>query len=218
VVTASRLPLLPPESLTEEQTALYRAITRGRRSAGARLFEITGSAGELLGPFSAMIVHPTIGAPLQRLGEALRYDSTLPPSVREISIVTVAAELGSEYEWYAHSAVARSLGVPEYVLEELRTGGQPRELSQEEECACALSRGLLRRNRLSEAEYLRLRAVLAEKWIIEVASIVGYYSLLAGLLQTFEVGLPCGVPTSFEEPPDEDRQRRRLAGSHGGDG
>ncbi len=104
---------------------MYDAITGGPRTAGPTLFELTDEAGALNGPFNAMLVSPQVGNALQQLGAAIRYQSGLSGRIRELAILMVASHWGSEFERYAHEPVARSVGVRESEIEDLRDGRTP---------------------------------------------------------------------------------------------
>jgi len=192
-----RLPLLPPDQLDEAQWAVYAAITGGRRADGPRLFETTGVHGELLGPFAAMVAQPAVGQPLQRLGEALRYETSLPPLTREVVILSVAAHRRSEYEWYAHAAVARDMGMSDATLESVRTRELPSELDDGTEAVWRLVALLLRQDPVDDDIYTAAQAVCGTAGVVEVVTLVGYYSLLAQLLDVFQLGLPDGCRPVF---------------------
>ena len=104
----SRLALLPPAGLDDAQVALYDVIARGRRAGGESQFMLTHEDGSLTGPFNAMLYAPHLGQALQAVGEAIRFDSSIPPRGRELAILTVASHWRSDFEWYAHEAAGTS--------------------------------------------------------------------------------------------------------------
>jgi len=197
---SERLPPQRPEELSERQLEVFRAITQGPRSSGPRLFDITGPHGQLLGPFGAMVAHPEIGDPLQELGAALRYKTSLPDVAREVVILTVAVHHRSEYEWYAHAAVARHIGLPAEVVDALREGGEPRGLDEGGRCAWRLAVSLLRPEPVGDDLFAAVESALGSTGVIEVTALVGYYSLLAQLIEVFRLGPPEGVPAQLGGP------------------
>jgi 4-carboxymuconolactone decarboxylase len=189
-LVSDRLPPRRPDQLNGRQRSVYASITTGRRADGPKLFETTGPDGELLGPFAAMVAHPVIGEPLQRLGEALRYETSLPATAREVVILTVAAHHRSEYEWYAHAAVARHIGLPAEVVEALRSGEAPPGVDDATRAAWHLAGAQLRRDRLSDEDFAAAESGLGSTGIVEVTALVGYYSLLAQLIDVFQLVPP----------------------------
>jgi 4-carboxymuconolactone decarboxylase len=122
VTPGARIPKLAPSDLDDEQRALYDAITGGRRAQGPQLFRLTDSEGRLEGPFNAFLLQPRLGSALQALGSSVRYDTGLDDRCREIAILVVAAHWASDFEWYAHEAIARSVGLTDAELAAIRDG------------------------------------------------------------------------------------------------
>lgn len=193
----SRLSQPTPEELSAEQRAVYDAIVGGKRSSGPRLFELTAADGSLHGPFNAMLMSPELGGALQRVGEVLRYESTLPASVRELVILMVSCDWKCEFEWYAHSAVARHIGMPERTLDRLRAGERPDDLTDEESVAYDVCTALSRDRALDDDLYLRAREVYDERAVTELVFLFGYYTTLAAALNAFAVSPPPGAAPVF---------------------
>ncbi|SDR16359.1 carboxymuconolactone decarboxylase family protein [Thermostaphylospora chromogena] len=180
-----RLPGLPPDRLTGEQRAVYDAIAKGRRAEGPQLFPLTEEDGRLRGPFNAMLLSPPVGGALQALGSALRYESDLTARERELAILVVAAHWGSAFEWEAHVAVGRHVGLTDAEIEAIRTG-EPVPLDDEREAAVvAWVRELTSRWDVDDEAYARAEAVLGLRRAYELSVLVGYYSTLALQLRVF---------------------------------
>ncbi|WP_116043732.1 carboxymuconolactone decarboxylase family protein [Amycolatopsis palatopharyngis] len=183
-----RLPLLAPEQLEAGQRDLHEAIAGGPRANGP--FSVTDDQGRLLGPFNALLYAPDVGASVQRLGAALRFGGTLEPRVRELVICTVAAHWNSEYEWYAHSRVARTVGVSEAELASVRDGDVPAGLSGAEVAALGLATALLRDRVVGDDVYEPVVEHHGRSGLVEICTVVGYYQLLAGVLAAADIGAP----------------------------
>lgn len=184
---SERLAAPAPEELTEAQRVAYDEIVHGRRTTGPQLFRIVRDGGQLLGPLGPMVLHPAVGRPLQALGAALRYDGSLSPAAREIVICTVSVTSDCEYEWNAHSAVAASVGVSDSVLKALRLNQTPAELSGEEGTAHRLTLALLSSQAISDDLFATARSDLGIEGVVEVVAIVGYYRMLANLMNVFDL-------------------------------
>jgi 4-carboxymuconolactone decarboxylase len=187
-----RLHALTPEEMTPEQRALYDAINGGPRGP----VHVTAD-GSLEGPFNAFIHHPTVGAPLQRVGATLRYDGSLPPLARELSILTVAAAHRSEFEWYGHSGIASSVGATPEQIEAIRRGERPELEDEAAQAAVDVARRLLDRGDIGDEQYAEAVALLGEPGLVELTTLVGYYGILATQLNLFRVPLPDGVAPAF---------------------
>ena len=191
----SRLGRLPDYSkaLTPGQRGLYDRLAGGRRAEGPQLFTYVGSHGELYGPFNALLAQPSLGTAVQAVGEALRFEAVVSGSVRELCILAVAVHYECEFEWYAHSAIARSIGLGEEALEAIACGLVPRELSEIEKAALALTKALLDGGEMDPDVVGHALVLLGDDGAFEVAILVGYYGLLANLIQAFGGPLPPGV-------------------------
>jgi len=191
MTAGERLPKLTPGSLDGEQRRLYEAIAGGRRAQGPQLFRLADDAGCLEGPFNAFLLQPALGSALQALGSTVRYDTGLDDRCREIAILVVAAHWESEFEWYAHAAVARSLGLGDAELAAVRDGSAA-GLTGREAVVARTARTLAARGDLDDGEYTEAVGQLGEAGLFELLTLVGYYAALALQLRVFRVPAPEG--------------------------
>lgn len=117
-----RLASLVPEELDDDQRELYEAIVGGKRGTGRQLFALIGQDGALNGPFGVMLYAPSVGLPLQELGSAIRYKTSLTDRAREVAILLTATATRSEFERYAHERVGSAVGLSDQELADLRQG------------------------------------------------------------------------------------------------
>ena len=50
---------------------------------------------------------------------------------------------------------------------------------------------------MSDETYTQTRAAIGEQGLVELVSLVGYYAIISGLLNGFEVAVPEGEPLPF---------------------
>ena len=187
-IVAGRFPLLGPADLDADQRALYERIASPARTAGP--FLVVDDEGHLAGPFNALLHSPAIGGALEALGSALRFGGQLPARTRELVICTVAIARESAYEWYAHSRVALQVGVTEDELAALQRGELPPSLSSAEAAALDLAGAILAGHAISTDVHAQALAHLGHARLTELATLVGYYQTLAGLLAVGDVPAP----------------------------
>ena len=65
-----------------------------------------GPRGGVRGPFAVLLRSPEVADRVQKLGEHLRYNSSLPARLNEFAIIINARFWGSKYEWFAHRPMA----------------------------------------------------------------------------------------------------------------
>ncbi len=192
-----RLAPLVPDSLNPEQRALFEAITTGQRSKGRSLDDFLLPDGELRGPFNPWLYATNIGHPAQRLGEAIRYQTDLPPKLRELAILAVAAFWRADYEWWAHSRIGRNAGLAEETIAALKEGKLPRDADADEKTVHKFAQELIAKKQLSDDTYREAAALLGDQGAVELVTLLGYYTLVSMTLKAFKVTMPKDQPPPF---------------------
>jgi len=184
-----RLRKLTLAELDDAQRGVYDSIVGGPRATGNQPSAVKDPAGALNGPFGLMLHVPELGGPLQELGAAIRYRTTLSDRCREIAILLVATATDSGYERHAHERIGRAVGLSEDDLAGLRAGtfSSP---DPGENAVAQLSAALLRGDSLDDDEYARVAGTLGDKQVMEVTVLVGYYRTLAQMMNVFGIVAP----------------------------
>jgi 4-carboxymuconolactone decarboxylase len=191
---SERLERLLPAQLDEAQRELYAAITGGARSEGVQAFPLSDDDGTLHGPFGIMLHAPQVGGALQSLGSAVRFETALTARCREIAILQVAQAVGSAFEWWAHTRVAKAAGLSDEEIAALAVRAF-RSSDATETAVSELCANLLTVSTLTDGKYEAMARVLTTQQIVEVTVLVGYYRTLAQLMMVFDVGAPGSAPT-----------------------
>lgn len=183
-----RLPAPRRSELDAARMSLYDEITGGVRASGA--FPLVDEEGRLQGPFAAMLANPLVGDALQRLGTTVRTATVLAEREREIAILEVARSEGSEYEWWAHVRVARSIGFTDDELSALESGDADGTFSGREAVVRRVSATLCQNGDLDDALFEAAVAALGRVALADLVHLVGYYRLLALSLAVWRIPLP----------------------------
>lgn len=197
----SRLRLLREEQLDAEQKRLHQSITSGARARAPRQFPLSNPDGSLNGPFNALLYNPRLGNAVQELGSILRFGSNLSGPQRETAILTVARHWRASYEWFAHALIARKEGVSEADIAAIKAGEEPRD----DKSLALVQRfvaELLETGRAAAPVYNEASARFGEETLVELTVLAGYYGLISGLLNVFEVEIPEGEEPPFAEADD----------------
>jgi 4-carboxymuconolactone decarboxylase len=181
----SRLEKLLPSVLTREQTALYEQIVEGPRKTANPSNMIVDENGGLEGPFNAMLLSPALGAALQGLGSAVRFSSSLQPRARELAILMVAHHSASDFEWKAHEALGRSVGLSLDEIDAIRCGRSPVLHDELESAVVSTVESLVTENDLDDARFMESTKVLGVAGVFEITTLVGYYQTLALQMRVF---------------------------------
>jgi 4-carboxymuconolactone decarboxylase len=165
--------------------------------------QIAGTRGSVGGPFGPLLHHPPLCERVAALGEQLRFRSGLPGADRELAILTVGREIEAAYEWYAHEIIARREGTRPEAIAVVRDRGPTAGLVPREALLVDTVRALCRTRRLTRGEFARAEAELGRRGLIELVVLAGYYGMIGGILNAFDVDLPPGAaPPPFPRPVD----------------
>jgi 4-carboxymuconolactone decarboxylase len=175
----SRLPELSREEMTAEQRRVHDEIAAGPR-------------GRVEGPLRVWLHSPGLADPAQKLGAFARFQSSLPPELSELAILVTAHAWRANFEWYAHAPMARAAGIPEAVIEAIRTGAEPDLADPTARAVYAVARELNATRALSEATHDQAQATLGRQGMVDLIGILGYYTLVSMTLNAFEVPTPDG--------------------------
>jgi 4-carboxymuconolactone decarboxylase len=189
-----RLARLAPAGLTEAQRQVYDEVAGGRRAQGPQLFRLVDDDGALEGPFNAFLLQPSLGAALQAVGAAVRFETSLSGRARELAILVVSAHWESAFEWHAHEAVGRHLGLTDEDLAAVREQRWD-AFRGDEGVVVRTTHRLVRDGDLDDDAYASAVQELGEPGLFELLTLVGYYATLALQLRVFRVSAPTG-PTA----------------------
>lgn len=175
-----RLADLHYDSMTPAQREVHDAIASGPRK-GVR------------GPLAVWLNRPELARNAQALGQYCRYDSSLPPRLSELAILTLARLWSAEYEWYAHKPIALRAGVAQAVADAIRDGAPPPFVQRDEAVIHAFLSALHRERKIPDALYAEAVEELGEAGVIDLVGLAGYYTLISMTINVFEVLPPEGV-------------------------
>ena len=175
---------LPKDGMTDAQKRVYDAIAGGPR-------------GSVRGPFAVLLRSPELADRVQKLGEHLRFNSTLPARLNEFAILINARFWGSKYEWYAHRPLALKGGLAESIADDVANGRRPAGLKDDEALVFDFCSVLHRQHFVDDALFQRAVSTLGEQGVVDLIGVSGYYTLVSMVLNVAEVPLPAGVPSPW---------------------
>jgi 4-carboxymuconolactone decarboxylase len=158
----------------------------------------SGKRGHLPAPLRAWLHSPEFGNRAQRLGEFLRYDTSLPPELSELAILVTARFWTAHYEWYAHKREALKAGVAAATIDAIAARATPRFDDARSAAVYAYAKALLGSGRVDDTLHAEAVRQIGTTGVVELVGILGYYSLVAVTLNAFEIDLPDGVTPELE--------------------
>ena len=170
--------LAMPDSLSPAQADVVAEVVAGKR-------------GKVPAPMIAWLRNPELARRGQRLGELLRFETTLEPALSELAILICGRYWTSHHEWTAHKRLALEAGLdPRTVADIAARKADPYLRDDRERAVYRVSSVLLAQSRIDADLYAQGVNVLGETGMVELVAILGYYCMVALTLNAFEIGLP----------------------------
>jgi 4-carboxymuconolactone decarboxylase len=160
---------LSQHDMTLDQQRVAQAIAGGPR-------------GGLRGPFHALLQSPELADRVRHLGDYVRFESTVPPALRELAILVVARFWSAHYEWNAHRKHAAAAGLDPSIADAIEVGRRPDKLSADEALVYDVISELLIDKDISDATFHAALARFGEQTIVELIGVAGYYGFISLVL------------------------------------
>jgi 4-carboxymuconolactone decarboxylase len=164
-----------PEALDPGQRAVFDAIQSGPRGTVPWIFHL-------------FLASPDLAARVQELGAFCRYRTGLPPRLSELAILIVAGHWRADYEWSIHEDEARKAGLADAVIAAIKAGARPD--FQNDDAAKLIyefCNTFLSRNDVPDALFARAVERFGRRTVVELAGLIGYYSMLAMAIRIFRL-------------------------------
>jgi 4-carboxymuconolactone decarboxylase len=175
-----RMPPIPADKLTDAQNKAIEEFKAAR-------------SADLSGPFVPLLRSPEVMSRARAMGDYLRYHSSLPPRLSEMLILLTARRWTQQYEWNAHQPLAVQGGLRADVTTAIAEGRRPARLAGDEEALYVLFDEVQRNQGVGDATYARAVAAVGEQGVVDAIGIMGYYTMLAMVMNTARTPLPPGV-------------------------
>ncbi len=177
----ARVKIRTPEEMSEEQRRVYNDTIAGKR-------------GRVPAPLVAWLESPVLADRAQKLGEFVRYETSLAPRLSELAILVVARHWTAQFEWTAHKAEALKAGLDPEIIDDIANRRAPRFKNVDEPVIYEFSVALLQTHGVPEDLYRRAVETFGQRAVVELVGILGYYTLISMTLNTFEIQPEGSVP------------------------
>ena len=183
----ARIDPIPRDRMTPDQRRIDDEIAATRGGGPAK------------GPFALWLRTPELAQRADAFGSYLRHHTSVPQNLVELAVLVIARAWTAQYEWHAHIAAWRKLGLDEGIAEAIRERRAPELRTEEDRAVYAVATELLERRALSDATYDRAVAALGEQTVLDLVTIVGFYTMVAMVLVAFRVDIPDGGANPLPE-------------------
>jgi 4-carboxymuconolactone decarboxylase len=148
---------------------------------------IAQSRGAVGGPWLALLHSPELAARTAHLGSFVRFESSLDHKLTELAALVAAREVGCKHEWAAHINHGQKAGIPLETIRAIHQKKGPEHFSTEDAQVISYVREILSTHRVSELTFQAMYGRLGERGMVEFTATVGYYAMLACILNAFDV-------------------------------
>lgn len=170
-------------------------IPKDQWSAELQKTAATRNGAAATGPWVPLSRSPEVMGLMMDMRSHVASRSLLSPALTEMAILIAAREWTQQYEWNAHEPAAAKAGLKPEIINAIKDGRRPKQMSEQEESLYDLCTELHRTKSVSDPTYDRaLKALGGEDKVVEVVSLEGYYALLAMVMNTARTPLPAGRP------------------------
>jgi 4-carboxymuconolactone decarboxylase len=185
-LTGERFAEIPLDKMTADQRTIAEAIMHGPR-------------GRMSGPFNAWLRSPVLADRLQKVGEYVRFNTSLDKRVNEMAILMTAQAWGTQYEWYAHAPLAIKAGLDPEIVKAIGAGRKPENMKDDEAIVWEFTAQLRRDHSVDDAIYTRALEKFGEAGIMDLVAVNGYYDVVSMTLNVAHVKPPAEADMPFKQ-------------------
>jgi len=185
-VGADRFPEILLEKMTPAQRTVADAIMSGPRKG-------------MSGPFNAWLRSPELADRLQKVGEYVRFNSSLDKRLNEMAIIMTAQYWGSQYEWFAHAPLAQKAGLDPAIIAALGAGKKPEKMKDDEAIVWEFTTQLRRDHHVDDAIYAKAVEKFGENGVMDLIAVNGYYDVVSMTLNVAHVTPPKDAQLPFQQ-------------------
>jgi len=172
-----RIPAVTRNEVKEELRAIFDEVTSGPGGVGT-------------GPMSVLKHSPELARRALPLFSYVRNESTVPKKLRELAMLVTARSMDCPYIWSAHAAFGREEGLSDALVDALRDNLPLPSVSPDEAAVIAYGTELFQTRRVSPETFQVVLDQLGPQGLVELTSLMGFYTMLAFNANAVDLGLP----------------------------
>ena len=121
----------------------------------------------------------------------------IPPPLRALAMLLTARAMDCPYIWHAHVALGREAGLSGALVNALRDRQTLPSVPTEEAAVIGYATELFQSRRVSPETFQAVLELLGSQGLVELTTLLGFYTMLAFNANAVELGLP----EDMAEPP-----------------
>jgi 4-carboxymuconolactone decarboxylase len=185
-LSGERMPEMTLDQMTPAQRSIAEAIMNGPR-------------GRMSGPFNTWLRSPVLADRLQKVGEYVRFNTSLDKRINEMAILMTAQAWGAQYPWHAHAPLALKAGLDPAVISAIGAGRKPDNMKDDEAIVWEFTTQLRRDHGVDDATYTKALEKFGEQGIVDLIAVNGYYDVVSMTLNVAHVRPPAEAEMPFKQ-------------------
>ncbi len=174
-----RFPLLTDATMTSRQREVYQGIVSGPRKGAS-------------GPFNALLRSPEVAERVQKVGEYVRFQTSIPAPLNEMAILIAGRFWSAQFEFWAHRRLGITAGLGEAIIDAIAAGRRPSPMTDDERIVYDFCAELFRDKAVSDQSFKAVVDRFGDRGVIDLIAAVGYYSIVSMVLNIDRYPLPEG--------------------------
>jgi len=176
----------------------YAELTPEQRAFADK--EIAAGRRPETGPFNIYLRSPETAELSRPYSDYLRFKAPTPRKLKEIAIMLTSRYWGGQYVWYSHRQQALDAGLSPAFIAAMAAGERPANMLPDEATAYDFVTQLLSTRQVSDANFKAMAALVGERCIVELVSLMGQYTGLTMLFVVDRYPVPPGAPDEVNRP------------------
>lgn len=160
-----------------------------KKNAYDQFIKSRGSRPDV-GPYSLLLHMPEMAQRLEALRTYIRGEASLPQTLQELVMITVAREMDCAFIWHAHAAAARQAGIGGDIVDAIRDKKPLPDLGSDERTVVDFTRELLQNRKVTQATFDAVMTRFGRRGMMTLTNLVACYAVLAYNMNTYELEAP----------------------------
>jgi 4-carboxymuconolactone decarboxylase len=151
------------------------------------------NGSRILNLFKVVAYNPKMGRDFLKLGNAILFKADLSPRLRELAILRVGTLTRATYEWTQHVRIALETGVTQEQIDDIGAWADSPRFDEQERAVLQYTDEVVKNVKASDEAFSRLRDFLPQREVVELTVTIGYYGMVARVLESMEIELEEGL-------------------------
>ncbi len=134
----------------------------------------------------------------QRMGEYLRYRSSLGLRLSELAILVTATHWSQQVEWAIHAPIAEREGISAQTIESLANGKRPISMADDEAVVYDFCTELHETQAVSDTCWAKALENFGEAGAVDLIGVTGYYTFLSMVMNAARTAVPQSTAKALE--------------------